>query len=87
MRSKFRSCAALFHGSSIDGARSKALSENQGTKYVAKFSSSFDLYSVVKAEFIAMRLAVAAGIKAAPVKLFIKATRQAYAEIQSLRAA
>lgn len=60
---------ALFHGSSIGGARPKALIENQGTKYVAKFSSSTDLYSVVKAEFIAMRLAMLAGINAAPVKL------------------
>ncbi|MDO8907563.1 MAG: type II toxin-antitoxin system HipA family toxin [Pseudohongiella sp.] len=60
---------ALFHGSSIGGARPKALIEDQGTKYVAKFSSSTDLYSVVKAEFIAMRLATLAGINAAPVKL------------------
>ncbi len=60
---------ALFHGSSIGGARPKALIEDQGTKYVAKFSSSSDLYSVVKAEFIAMRLALAAGINAASVKL------------------
>lgn len=60
---------ALFHGSSIGGARPKALIEDQGTKYVAKFSSSSDLYSVVKAEFIAMRLAAMAGVKAAPVKL------------------
>lgn len=60
---------ALFHGSSIGGARPKALIEDQGTKYVAKFSSGTDLYSVVKAEFIAMRLATLAGINAAPVKL------------------
>jgi len=60
---------ALFHGSSIGGARPKALIEDQGTKYVAKFSSSSDLYSVVKAEFIAMRLAAIAGVHAAPVKL------------------
>lgn len=60
---------ALFHGSSIGGARPKALIEEQGTKYVAKFSSSTDLYSVVKAEFIAMRLATLAGINTAPVKL------------------
>jgi serine/threonine-protein kinase HipA len=46
---------ALFHGSSIGGARPKALIQDQGKKYVAKFSSSTDLYSVVKAEFIAMR--------------------------------
>ena len=60
---------ALFHGSSIGGARPKALIEDQGTKYVAKFSSSTDLYSVVKAEYIAMRLAALVGISAAPVKL------------------
>ena len=60
---------ALFHGSSIGGARPKALIQDQGKKYVAKFSSSSDLYSVVKAEFIAMRLAQLAGLNAAPVKL------------------
>jgi len=60
---------ALFHGSSIGGARPKALIESAGKKYVAKFSSSTDLYSVVKAEFIAMRLAALAGINTAPVKL------------------
>lgn len=60
---------ALFHGSSIGGARPKALIEDQGTKYVAKFSSSTDLYSVVKAEYIAMKLAALAGINVAPVKL------------------
>lgn len=60
---------ALFHGSSIGGARPKALIEEHGKKYVAKFSSSADLYSVVKAEFIAMRLAALVGINTAPVKL------------------
>ncbi len=60
---------ALFHGSSIGGARPKALIEDHGKKYVAKFSSSADLYSVVKAEFIAMRLAALVGINTAPVKL------------------
>lgn len=60
---------ALFHGSSIGGARPKALIEDQSTKYIAKFSSSSDIYSVVKAEYIAMRLAALAGIFTAPVKL------------------
>ena len=60
---------ALFHGSSIGGARPKALIQNHGKKYIAKFSSSADLYSVVKAEFIAMRLATLAGLNVAPVKL------------------
>ncbi|MDV6316101.1 HipA domain-containing protein [Idiomarina sp. HP20-50] len=60
---------ALYHGSSIGGARPKALIEQGGTKYIAKFSASNDLYSVVKAEFIAMRLAWLAGLHVAPVKL------------------
>jgi serine/threonine-protein kinase HipA len=60
---------ALIHGSSIGGARPKALIEDQNIKYVAKFSSSTDLYSVVKAEFVAMRLAALAGLNVAPVKL------------------
>ena len=60
---------ALFHGSSIGGARPKALIQNEGKKYIAKFSSSADLYSVVKAEFIAMRLAALVGLNVASVKL------------------
>jgi serine/threonine-protein kinase HipA len=59
--------AALLHGSSIGGARPKALIDADDKKYIAKFSSQGDLYSVVKAEFIAMKLAAAAGIDAAPV--------------------
>ncbi|EYU17021.1 type II toxin-antitoxin system HipA family toxin [Photorhabdus aegyptia] len=66
---------ALFHGSSIGGARPKALIEDKGKKYVAKFSSSSDLYSVVKAEFIAMRLAKLVGIDVAPVKLATSANK------------
>ncbi len=60
---------AMFHGSSIGGARPKALIEDNGIKYIAKFSSGTDIYSVVKAEFIAMRLAWLAGLDVAPVKL------------------
>lgn len=60
---------ALFHGSSIGGARPKALIHDQGKKFVAKFASSTDLYSVVKAEFVAMRLAQLAGMNVAPVTL------------------
>ena len=36
---------------------------------IVKFSSSTDLYSVVKAEFISMRLALQAGLQVAPVKM------------------
>lgn len=60
---------ALLHGSSIGGARPKALITDGEHKYVAKFSSSTDIYSVVKAEFVAMRLAALAGLNVAPVMM------------------
>lgn len=60
---------ALYHGSSIGGARPKSLIESGEKKFIAKFSSSSDLYSVVKSEFIAMRLAKLAGLNVAPVSL------------------
>ncbi|WP_346294813.1 HipA domain-containing protein [Rhodopseudomonas sp. P1] len=60
---------ALFHGSSIGGARPKALIEDGAKKYIAKFSATNDTYAVVKAEFIAMRLAARAGLVVAPVSL------------------
>lgn len=60
---------AIQHGSSIGGARPKALLNDRDRKLVAKFSSSTDLYSVVKAEFVAMRLARQAGLDVAPVEM------------------
>lgn len=66
---------ALHHGTSIGGARPKALIEDGDKKYIAKFSSSTDLYSVVKAEFIAMRLAAMAGLNVAPVSM-VRAANQ-----------
>lgn len=60
---------ALLHGTSIGGARPKALIDSGERKCIAKFSSSGDLYNVVKAEFVAMRLAAAAGLEVAPVQL------------------
>ncbi|MDD2722386.1 MAG: HipA domain-containing protein [Gallionella sp.] len=60
---------ALQHGTSIGGARPKVMIETGDRKYIAKFSSSTDMYNVVKAEYIAMRLAKLAGIAAATVKL------------------
>jgi serine/threonine-protein kinase HipA len=60
---------ALVHGSSIGVARPKALITSGQRKYIAKFSSQNDLYNVVKAEFVAMRLAAQVGISAAPVRL------------------
>lgn len=60
---------ALQHGTSLGGARPKALLESDKKKFIAKFPKSTDLYNVVKAEFIAMRLAKLAGIVAAEVSL------------------
>lgn len=60
---------ALLHGSSIGGARPKTMLTATTEKYIAKFSSQNDLYNVVKAEFVAMRLAAKAGLVAAPVGL------------------
>jgi serine/threonine-protein kinase HipA len=60
---------ALFHGSSLGGARPKAMIEDGDRKLIAKFSSSSDTYNVVKAEFIAMRLVAKAGLTVAPVRL------------------
>ena len=60
---------ALQHGTSIGGARPKATLTDRGRKCIAKFSSSTDVQPVVKAEFVAMRLAALAGVNAAPVEL------------------
>lgn len=60
---------ALQHGTSIGGARPKVMIEAENKKYIAKFSSSSDMYNVVKAEYVAMRLARLVGIDAAAVKL------------------
>jgi serine/threonine-protein kinase HipA len=60
---------ALQHGTSLGGARPKALIEDSDRKFIAKFSASGDLYNVVKAEFVAMRLAARVGLHVAPVAL------------------
>lgn len=60
--------AALYHGSAIGGARPKALIDDTDRKYIAKFSSSSDTTSVIKAEFIAMRLASLCGLNVSTVK-------------------
>jgi len=60
---------ALTHGSSIGGARPKALLEDGDTKYIAKFSAQSDPYNVVKGEFIAMKLAALCSLEVASVKL------------------
>ena len=60
---------ALLHGTSLGGARPKVLLDDGQQKFIAKFSASNDLYSVVKAEFIAMRLADEVGLHVAPAYL------------------
>ena len=60
---------ALIHGSSIGGARPKALLDGGPCKYIAKFSSSTDHYSIVKAEYVAMKLAQLAGLDVATVSM------------------
>ncbi|HST54291.1 MAG TPA: HipA domain-containing protein [Solirubrobacteraceae bacterium] len=60
---------ALLHGSSVGGARPKALLEHGERQLIAKFSSATDPYSVVKGEYAAMELARRAGLDVAPVEL------------------
>lgn len=61
--------AGLRHGTSIGGARPKALLVDGGRKLIAKFSSSRDTINVVRGEFVAMRLAKLAGLSVANVEL------------------
>jgi serine/threonine-protein kinase HipA len=60
---------ALLHGSSVGGARPKALLNDGGRRLIAKFSSATDQYAVVKGEFAAMELARRVGLAVAPVQL------------------
>ncbi|MDQ3722781.1 MAG: HipA domain-containing protein [Actinomycetota bacterium] len=60
---------ALLHGSSVGGARPKALLKDGGRDLIAKFSSSTDTYAIVKGEFAAMELARRAGLDVAGVQL------------------
>ena len=60
---------ALQHGTSLGGARPKALLTSDHKKFIAKFSTSTDIYNVVKAEYVAMRLANLAGLNASSVRM------------------
>jgi serine/threonine-protein kinase HipA len=60
---------ALQHGTSLGGARPKALLTSENKKFIAKFSMSTDLYDVVKAEYVAMRLASLAGLNVSSVQM------------------
>ena len=60
---------AMLRGTSIGGARPKALIDDDDRKLIAKFSSTTDLYPVVQAEGVAMRLARQAGINVAATEV------------------
>lgn len=61
--------AALLRGTSIGGARPKALLDADGRQLIAKFSSTTDPYPVVKAEGVAMELARRVGVNAAGTQM------------------
>lgn len=60
---------AVFHGTSLGGARPKAAIETADARFIAKFSSGSDITNVVKAEFVAMRLAGKLGLDVARTEL------------------
>jgi serine/threonine-protein kinase HipA len=60
---------ALLRGTSIGGARPKALLDGEDHRWIAKFSSNTDVYPVVQAEFLAMRFARLAGLEVANVEI------------------
>lgn len=60
---------ALTRGTSIGGARPKALLSDGGRSLIAKFSSTTDVRPVVKAEGVAMELARRAGLNVAPAEV------------------
>jgi serine/threonine-protein kinase HipA len=68
---------ALLRGSSIGGARPKAVLDDGERKLIAKFSSTADTMPVVQAEYVAMTLADRAGIAAARVELASSAGKRA----------
>lgn len=60
---------ALRAGSSVGGARPKALLTDGNRHLIAKFSSPTDRWPIVRAEFVAMRIAARCGLDVARVEL------------------
>lgn len=60
---------ALLRGTSIGGARPKALLYDGGRQLIAKLSTATDPYPVVKAEGVAMELARRVGLDVAPTEV------------------
>lgn len=67
--------AALRAGSSVGGARPKALLRDGERSLIAKFSALRDTQPIVRAEFLAMRMAAQCGLDTAPVALAESAGR------------
>ena len=61
--------AALVDGTAVGGARPKVLVREGGTEYIAKLSTSTDLYPVVRAEAVGLELATRVGIPTAGYQL------------------
>ena len=61
--------AATAHGTSLGGARPKALLEDTGRHLIAKFSSTTDTRPVVQAEAVAMLLAAKVGLRVPAVEV------------------
>lgn len=61
--------SALDNRIGVGGARPKALVDLCGRKWIAKFPLQGDHQNVVKAEYVAMRLAAECGLDVAPVKI------------------
>ena len=60
---------AIQHGTSIGGARPKALVTHNNKRYIAKFSVSTDIHNTIKLEYIATRLAKLCGLDVSDVEL------------------
>ncbi len=67
--------AALLPRCAVGGARPKALVADEGKAFIAKFSGPNDGFDIVKAEFLAMRLARLVGLEVAPVQLVRSGSR------------
>jgi serine/threonine-protein kinase HipA len=61
--------AAVTAGTSVGGARPKALLRDGDRRLIAKFSSQTDTYPIVRGEFLAMQMADLCGLDVAPVEL------------------
>ncbi len=60
---------ALLQGTSVGGARPKCLINEGSNYYLAKFSLSSDIYDIIKAEYICMRMANLVSLNVPKVQL------------------